>query len=281
MPTPRKFTDEQEASIIAAVEAKEAICAIARRFGCAPRSVYDILYRHGIRQRPPSQRGTIRECNTCKAAKHTSEFHCGARRCKSCQKTYGADHRKARIESGRCESCGNPRGSDGTSTLCGPCRAKAGRRCKNSRLRKILHGLCPRCGKTFSGAGPICGRCLQRSRTDRRLHQCRRPDVRNPKERARARKLRAMVMEHYGAACACCGEDRLEFLSIDHINGNGKQHRAAAGGKLYRLIVKQGFPADLRILCYNCNCSLGFNGYCPHGNIDPVTRVLAGARSTA
>ena len=39
------------------------------------------------------------------------------------------------------------------------------------------------------------------------------------------RRLRASLFNHYGWSCACCGEDRYEFLSIDHINGGGAKHR--------------------------------------------------------
>ena len=32
----------------------------------------------------------------------------------------------------------------------------------------------------------------------------------------------------------------------------------------YEHLVKYNFPPGLRVLCYNCNLSLGFFGYCPH-----------------
>lgn len=39
-------------------------------------------------------------------------------------------------------------------------------------------------------------------------------------------KLRKNIYDAYGGAfCACCGENQQEFLSIDHINGNGNEHR--------------------------------------------------------
>ena len=72
------------------------------------------------------------------------------------------------------------------------------------------------------------------------------------------------VISHYGGKCACCGEDRYEFLSIDHINGGGGRHREMIGPHILRWIQKQGYPEGYRILCHNCNQSLGFYGYCPH-----------------
>jgi len=80
--------------------------------------------------------------------------------------------------------------------------------------------------------------------------------------------LKKEVMAHYGGRCACCGESNIEFLTIDHANGDGRLHRAVVGkGKLmYADIKRRGFPDDqgYRVLCLNCNTSLGFNGYCPH-----------------
>ena len=78
------------------------------------------------------------------------------------------------------------------------------------------------------------------------------------------------VMNHYGNKCACCGESRIEFLTIDHIHGGGNKHRKeihqAGGSHFYRWLINNGFPEGFRVLCFNCNCSLGFHGYCPHQN---------------
>jgi hypothetical protein len=74
--------------------------------------------------------------------------------------------------------------------------------------------------------------------------------------------------------CECCGESHIEFLTIDHINGDGAKERremkaaglnAAKGGhEFYCLLEKRGFPAGYRVLCFNCNCARGFFGECPH-----------------
>jgi hypothetical protein len=68
----------------------------------------------------------------------------------------------------------------------------------------------------------------------------------------------------YGGKCACCGESRIEFLAFDHINGNGKEHRGTSGSATFlKRLLKEKDPT-IRILCHNCNMSLGFYGYCPH-----------------
>lgn len=81
------------------------------------------------------------------------------------------------------------------------------------------------------------------------------------------KKLREEVLAAYGHKCDCCGENRSEFLAVDHVNGGGNEHRrqiGTGGGKLWRVVRKEGFPDKYRILCHNCNMSLGFYGYCPH-----------------
>jgi len=80
------------------------------------------------------------------------------------------------------------------------------------------------------------------------------------------RKLKQQIINAYGGECECCGENTFEFLSIDHPEKNGKEHRKITGWgvSLYQWIVKNDYPDTLRLLCMNCNCSYGFYGYCPH-----------------
>lgn len=89
---------------------------------------------------------------------------------------------------------------------------------------------------------------------------------RTEKNRERYRKLRILVLDHYGNKCACCGETIKEFLTIDHINGNGKDHRkiTGVGENFYRWITKNNYPKDLQILCYNCNIAKMHYGQCVH-----------------
>lgn len=88
--------------------------------------------------------------------------------------------------------------------------------------------------------------------------------------RSRA-KIRNAVFDHYGWLCKCCNEKRVEFLTIDHINGDGAAHRRKLGGgknraygNIYGWLVRNNFPEGFQTLCYNCNCSKGRVGYCPH-----------------
>ena len=83
------------------------------------------------------------------------------------------------------------------------------------------------------------------------------------------RRLRREVLVAYGGespACACCGESIIEFLSIDHINGGGTQHRKEVGSsyRMYRWLKNNSFPDGHRVLCHNCNQAMSWGRKCPH-----------------
>ena len=84
------------------------------------------------------------------------------------------------------------------------------------------------------------------------------------------RKLKLEVISHYSKgtlSCVCCGENIIEFLTIDHINNDGAKSRKEdpSQSKIYSWIKRNNYPENMfRVLCFNCNCSHGFHGYCPH-----------------
>lgn len=74
-------------------------------------------------------------------------------------------------------------------------------------------------------------------------------------------------IEVYGSKCACCGEDRNEFLTLDHINGKKDESKRKTGQKAWARLKSLGWPKDnYQILCFNCNCAKGIYGICPHQN---------------
>lgn len=85
-------------------------------------------------------------------------------------------------------------------------------------------------------------------------------------------RLRRDVFTAYGGKCECCGIDEEMFLTIDHIDGNGNQHRKEvlgshlmAGTHFYRWLRQNGYPEGFRVLCFNCNMGRHRNGgICPH-----------------
>lgn len=90
-------------------------------------------------------------------------------------------------------------------------------------------------------------------------------------------KLKRELIEAYGGPfCACCSENRLEFLTLDHVNGDGSKHRQVVklfGQTLYHYLRKEGFPDKerYRILCVNCNSCIGAYGFCPHPQMREVS----------
>jgi hypothetical protein len=66
-------------------------------------------------------------------------------------------------------------------------------------------------------------------------------------------KLRRDVIGGYGGRCPC-GEDRLDALTIDHVNHDGSKDRAEVGTvKIYRRLRRENFPSGYQVLCLNCN----------------------------
>lgn len=85
------------------------------------------------------------------------------------------------------------------------------------------------------------------------------------------RETKYAVLLHYSNGilkCSCCGEQHVEFLEIDHTHGGGNKHRRqlgiGSGLYFYRWLINNNFPIGYRVLCSNCNKSLGNYGYCPH-----------------
>ena len=90
-------------------------------------------------------------------------------------------------------------------------------------------------------------------------------DISDARTKENNRKTRIEAISAYGGKCACCGEERYEFLAIDHIDGGGRKHRASIpGGHLARWVKRNGYPKGFQILCHNCNMAKAFYGVCPH-----------------
>lgn len=116
---------------------------------------------------------------------------------------------------------------------------------------------------------PVHKKCKWGLETACRKCTCERAKIINLEER---NKLRIEILTKYSKnsfpECQCCGEKLLEFLTLDHINGGGIEERKKyPASMLFRKLRRDGFPSGYRTLCYNCNCSMGRYGYCPHQNI--------------
>ena len=100
-----------------------------------------------------------------------------------------------------------------------------------------------------------------------RLRPSRRKGKRKYARRT-AREIRMAVFDHYGWACKCCGTS--ENLVIDHVNGDGRQHREqifgkaqGSGTRFHRWLAQQGFPSEgYQTLCLRCNSSKASGDRC-------------------
>lgn len=119
-------------------------------------------------------------------------------------------------------------------------------RYKQRYKKRIAEGLCVRCGEHYQGEAKECPDCRAYSAQ----HQTK----------ARNLAIEA-VFDYYSSICVCCGEKERLFLSLDHVDGGGRQEH----GDLYRRVVREGFPPKYRVLCMNCNLGRFRNGgICPH-----------------
>lgn len=82
--------------------------------------------------------------------------------------------------------------------------------------------------------------------------------------------IKQEIINTYGKKCQCCGEENWQFLTIDHIDNWGAEHRKneigrRGGTAIYRWLKSNNFPKDrFRLLCMNCNACIGFHGFCGH-----------------
>ena len=131
---------------------------------------------------------------------------------------------------------------------------------------KVYHakrekGLCIRCGLVPPRDGRIeCADCQVKNSVIRRGYATR-----------KHQKRRAIVLAGYGGTCACCRESTPQFLTLDHVNNDGAAHRKELNNgdtrnnaRVYDDAIRRGFPSDLQLLCWNCNCAKAFYGECPH-----------------
>lgn len=139
--------------------------------------------------------------------------------------------------------------------------------------RKRVDRECANCGKPFKalaynlarGKGRYCSAACGNRWSGH-------PYVAEKDRQRRNRRLvKVEVLTRYGGCfCVCCGESGIEFLTIDHMNNDGAEHRKKLGGggiRLYPWLKKNGYPSGYQVLCYNCNIARHWNGgVCPHRN---------------
>lgn len=153
--------------------------------------------------------------------------------------------------------------------------------------------ICRECGqekpKASKTSGNICCECNKvylrkywarnrakgiADRRDRYNRDRQNPDFMEAKRvrgREYWRQLRHEAILAYGGhVCACCGESETKFLTLDHVENNGSEHRkaigkAGRGAGIFRWLKEHGYPPGFQVLCMNCNHGKALNnGICPH-----------------
>lgn len=121
--------------------------------------------------------------------------------------------------------------------------------------------------RSYLGKLNLCRKCAairKKKHRDKNIDRCRQ------QKRDADTRLKCTVIKELGNKCVICGEHRIPFLTVDHINNDGFEHRKTLsksgnhrgvdGHTIYRDIRKQGYPRDkYQILCWNCNCSKRFS----------------------
>jgi hypothetical protein len=98
-----------------------------------------------------------------------------------------------------------------------------------------------------------------------KLYHVQHRETRHAAAKKRLEKARKEMLDFFGHDCEICGENLVEFLTVDHIAGNGAGVTDRKAGKapgwygIWNECNKAGWTDSLydiyRILCFNCNCA--------------------------
>lgn len=151
---------------------------------------------------------------------------------------------------------------------------------RHRNLIRKNKGVCLRCGNAVKPGRTYCQEHLKQA--SKRLQNLiakgicpcgkrpTRPSKRSCAVCAEGHHRRSLVFKqrafaaYGGPQCKCCGETTIEFLSIDHIDGDGAEHRQTIGNRIYRWLFRNSYPSGFQVLCMNCNFAKGQFGQCPH-----------------
>lgn len=217
------------------------------------------------RPKPPREQydRPCRNCGRCDACLGLSAPD-GMKVCRTCHETKSTEAFSRRNDTGgyrnTCISCRNSKMGVGRCDSCGKTFARHSvERPLCASCRPPIKKPCARCGTKFVGSLEQRRYCSP---------ECR-GEALSDQRKAAYRRERLEALQAYGGKtpqCACCTEGALLFLSLDHVNGGGRQHRLeTGGGGFYTWLRRHGYPAGFQVLCHNCNLGRQLNGgTCPH-----------------
>lgn len=134
----------------------------------------------------------------------------------------------------------------------------------------------------------LCANCNAKKAKEQARANCGNGTPTQKSHYTKYQRLRERIFNHYagptGIKCSCCGRDDIDVLCLNRSNAEVSDYYKALGksmaNKFYKIVVRDGFPDGFRILCSNCNQSLGHHGYCPHekysdyNTIQPSLRIM-------
>lgn len=175
---------------------------------------------------------------------------------------------KKRVANRKCGRCGKVDIDPAGRKHCDSCAATQRENAKKLRKKRKEDEVCILCGKKSVKNVVHCNSCRRRI-DDWKTEKGR--EYNRAASRKSNLRLREETLNAYGGACKCCGETEGVFLTIDHIDNNGANHRRELKGRnygcgstnVYRWLRKNGFPDGFQILCWNCNWAKSHGG-CPH-----------------
>lgn len=115
----------------------------------------------------------------------------------------------------------------------------------------------------------LCKKCSNKQSIEWQKNNKERAAFLNKRTREQNKLLAIEKYSNGENKCACCGENEIKFLSIDHIKGGGNKHRKTTGGTgqmTYRWLKRNNYPDGFQVLCFNCNIAKGCYNECPHKN---------------
>lgn len=145
-------------------------------------------------------------------------------------------------------------------------------------------GMCSNCGIRPPGETQKCEECREKFKISSRVSGKKNQKTRQEKARLklldpierekinacakqRRKKLRSEILDLLGGKCVCCGETNKIYLQVDHLNKDGKQHRALCNNDTYTLfkdIKKNPSRFELRVLCASCHFAFTQGEQCQH-----------------
>ena len=199
---------------------------------------------------------------------------------------YNKEWYKARKASGLCVVCDSPIIYD--RTMCRFHLREHQRKQAERRRQRRQNGVCDVCGLPNNTGNLTCEKCrqirlekekarIQKRKINNQCIECKKPksdieifqhcDECRLKKKIRRQEIRKKIFDHYGQKCNCscgCNTTNPRHLTLDHIENNGAAHRKEVGTSLYfyRWVIRNNFPDDLQVLCFNCNCAKSNYGGC-------------------